>query len=129
MKSLSILAIVVLLIAGAAATLVRAVSAEDPISGTWGNSGKPYLELKHDGKGEITGTVVWYGPGQELRTPIKAGSFDPKTAAFKLEGDGKRPDTGEAATYTIEGKVENDAVSGTYRFGTVSGNFRFTKMS
>jgi hypothetical protein len=54
------------------------------------------------------------------------GSFDAKTGALKLEGDGTRPD-GVAVAYVIEGKIEQDTVTGTFKFGDARGEFTFKK--
>ena len=48
--------------------------------------------------------------------PIKAGTFDSKTGALKLEGEAKRPDTGATGNYVIEGKLEKDTLAGTFTF-------------
>jgi hypothetical protein len=77
----------------------------DPVSGNWGSDGATFLELKFDGKRTVTGTAIWRGGGQTVRTPIKNGTFDVKTRALKLEGEGKRPD-GVSGTYVIEGIID-----------------------
>jgi hypothetical protein len=64
----------------------------DPVSGSWVSDGATFLELKFDGKRTVTGTAIWRGGGQALRTPIKTGTYDAKTRTLRLEGEGKRPD-------------------------------------
>ena len=99
----------------------------DAITGTWGRNGNAYLELKFDGKSTISGTAVWRGDEYVHRAPIKTGTFDPKTGAFKLEGDAKTSD-GDIVAFLIEGTVEKDTVSGTFKLGERSGPFTFTRM-
>lgn len=84
----------------------------DPISGIWGSVGMPYLELKFDGKRTVSGTAIFRRGGQEMRTPITTGTFDPQTRAFRLEGERERPD-GVKAGYIIEGKVDGGTMTGT----------------
>lgn len=111
----------------AAAAAFTEPGVEDPVSGTWGSDGLPYLELKYDGEGVVSGTAIWrHGTDEEHRTPISRGSFDPKTGALRLEGEGRTPE-GVVATFLIEGKIEGDVVSGTYRFGSASGEFAFKR--
>jgi hypothetical protein len=76
----------------------------------------------------VTGTAIWHGDGQAVRTPIKTGTYDLKTRVLKLEGEGKRPD-GVSATYVIEGTVDGNVVSGTLKFGDTTGEFRFTRLA
>lgn len=108
---------------------VLAQEANDPVTGSWGRNGLPYLELKFDGKKTVSGTAIWRAGdgGYEDRAPIKTGTFDPETGALRLEGEAKTPD-GEVRKYLIEGKVDKDTVSGTFKFGERSGEFRFSKL-
>jgi hypothetical protein len=101
--------------------------AMDSVTGRWGREGRTYLELKLEGKSRISGTAIWRMDEYEHRAPIKTGVFEPKTGAFKLEGDAKTPE-GSLVPYVIEGKVEKDTVSGNFRFGERSGQFSFTRM-
>ena len=111
------------------ATAIAQTGAEtkDPVTGKWGSDGFTNLELKFDGKSSVSGLTVWRnGNRYEQRAAIKTGSFDAKTGALKLEGEGTRPD-GVAVAYLIEGKVENDTITGTFKFGTDGGQFTFKK--
>jgi hypothetical protein len=99
----------------------------DPISGKWGSDGATFLELKYDGKRAISGTAIWRAGGQEWQTPIKAGTFDPKTSAFVLEGEGQDP-KGRKGPFRIEGKVEAATIRGTFTFTTEKGDFVFTRL-
>lgn len=99
----------------------------DPVTGTWGSDGLTYLDLKFDGKTRVSGTTIWrQGSRYEYRAAIQAGSFDAKTGALKLEGEGKRPD-GVTVAYVIEGTVEKDTVTGTFKFGDDRGEFTFKR--
>ena len=99
----------------------------DPVTGHWGRDGRPYLELKLDGKNRISGTAIWRADEYEHRAPITTGIFEPKTGELKLEGEAKTPD-GSLVAYVIEGKIDKDTVTGTFRFGDRTGNFSFTRM-
>ena len=123
-RRMVLIACCVLLVAPALAQ-----EAPDPVTGNWGEDGLPFLELKHDGKGVVTGTVVWRhrASGYENRVPIKTGTFDPKTQVVKLEGDAKTPE-GEPVTYLIEGTIDKNTISGTFKMGERNGQFTFTKL-
>jgi hypothetical protein len=100
----------------------------DPLSGTWtgeligqGDSRRMAitLELKFDGKSAVSGTLTGFpNPGD-----VKAGTFDPKTGALKLQlgkvGDG-------AVLLTLEGTVAKGTATGRFE-GEGSGDFKFTK--
>ncbi len=121
-------ALCVLLVAASAAAQSSGGKADDPISGQWGTNGLTFLDLKFDGEKAVTGTVYWRHDSDEQRTDIKSGSFDPKTKAFKLEGEVKRPGDETAVKYIIEGTVEKDTVTGTYNLDKNNGQFTFTKL-
>lgn len=102
--------------------------APDAVSGTWkGNlvpAGAPRarpvtLELKHDGKGTVTGTMT----GMPNPADVKAGTFDPKTGALKLQL-GKVGDP--AVLLVLEGKVSKNEMSGRMS-GDGSGEFQMTR--
>ena len=117
------------LLAAASATAQPRETAGDPVSGTWGQDGKAFLELTFDGKRDVTGTTIWRAPHvEEVRAPIESGSFDSRTATLKIEGHVKRPDSGAVVRYTIEGTVDHETLSGTYVFGDDKGDFQFRKM-
>jgi hypothetical protein len=100
----------------------------DPLSGTWtgeligqGDSRRMAitLELKFDGKSAVSGTLTGFpNPGD-----VKAGTFDPKTGALKLQlgkvGDG-------AVLLTLEGTVAKGTATGRFD-GEGTGDFKFTK--
>jgi hypothetical protein len=98
----------------------------DPVTGTWGANGMPFLELKYDGTTTVTGTAIWRHDQDEQRTAIEAGTFDRQTGALTLSGSAKNR-SGQTVRYVIEGKVQGDTVSGTYRVGEEKGEFTFTR--
>ena len=99
----------------------------DPISGTWtgtlvldeSRTIPVTMELKFDGKSAVTGTVS----GMPNPADVKAGTFDPKTAALKLQV-GKKGD--EAVLLVLDGTVVKDTVTGHFT-GEKSGEFKITK--
>ena len=125
---------VVLLVALACATPLTAqrrggtAKAPDAVTGTWKGQLTPdgaprsrsvTLELKHDGKGKVTGTMS----GMPNPADVKAGTFDAKTGALKLQL-GKQ---GEAAVLLVlEGTVTKNAARGRMS-GEDSGEFSLTK--
>jgi hypothetical protein len=111
-----------------AATIAQTgAETKDPVTGKWGSDGRTNLDLKFDGKSTVSGTTIWReGSKNEYRASIKTGSFDAKTGALKLEGEGKGPDGGVAA-YVIEGKIEKDTFIGTFKFGASGGEFAFRR--
>ena len=124
LRTLSVVCCVLLLRVSA----VAQSAAADPVSGRWGIDGATALELKFDGKDAVSGTAIWRGNGQERRSPIKTGTFNVKTAALKLEGEGTRPD-GVTARYVIEGRVDGETIAGTFTFGDGKGTFTFTRQA
>jgi hypothetical protein len=99
----------------------------DSVSGSWVSDGATFLELKFDGKRTVTGTAIWRGRGQALRTPIKNGTYDARTRTLRLEGEGTRPD-GAGGTFVIEGTINGNVVSGTFKFADSGGDFKFTRV-
>jgi hypothetical protein len=107
---------------------VQAQTAGDPLTGSWGHDGVPMLELKLDGKSDVTGTAIWRGDGMELRTPIRTGTFDPAKGAFKLEGEGRTPGMDAPSAFVIEGSVTGESMTGRFTFGDRAGDFTFTRL-
>jgi hypothetical protein len=101
----------------------------DPISGTWTGELAPQgapqpvsvtMQLKFDGKSAVTGTIAGLpNPGD-----VKAGTFDPKTGALKLQL-GKADDP--AVLLILEGTVVNGAVAGKVSGEAGDGEFKLTK--
>jgi hypothetical protein len=100
----------------------------DPITGTWtgalvrqgGSAAIPVtMELKFDGKSAVTGTVS----GLPNPADVKAGSFDPKTGALKLQL-GRQGDS--AVLLVLEGTVVKGTATGRFS-GDESGEFKIAK--
>ena len=113
-----------------ASMLAQARGAQaDPLTGTWTGelnpSGAPRpvaitMELKFDGKSAVTGTFSGLpNPGD-----VKAGTFNPKTGALKLElgktGDGE-------VRLTLEGTVAKGAATGRLSGEAGPGDFKIAK--
>lgn len=107
--------------------IAAAAQPTDPVSGSWVADGATFLELEFDGARMVTGTAIWHGNGQSLRTPITTGTYDAKTRRLRLEGEGKRPD-GVGGTYVIDGTIDGNIVSGKFKFGDDNGEFTFTRV-
>jgi hypothetical protein len=101
----------------------------DPITGTWTGqlnpSGAPRsvavtMELKFDGKKTVTGTFTGLpNPGD-----VKAGTFDPKTGALKLEL-GKKGDN--EVRLVLEGTLVKGVATGRLSGEAGPGEFKITK--
>jgi hypothetical protein len=120
-----------LTILGALLSLVilpAAAQTPDPLSGKWGSDGATFLDLKYDGRGGITGTAIWRGGGKERPAPITNGTFDPKTGALTIEGNGEGPD-GRKGAFRIDGVVTGDVMRGKYTFAGTDGDFAFDRLN
>ncbi|MET0213398.1 MAG: hypothetical protein ABW292_10370 [Vicinamibacterales bacterium] len=99
----------------------------DPITGTWtgalvreGGSPIPVtMELKFDGNSAVSGTVS----GLPNPADVKAGTFDPKTGALKLQL-GKQGDS--AVLLVLDGTVVKGTATGRVS-GDASGEFKIAK--
>ena len=101
----------------------------DPLTGTWTGelnpSGAPRpvtvtMELKFDGKSTVAGTFTGLpNPGD-----VKAGTFNPKTGALKLEL-GKKGDP--EVRLVLEGTVVKGAATGRLSGEAGPGEFKITK--
>ena len=100
----------------------------DPISGTWsgellrGNASDNVpvtMELTFDGKSAVSGTVS----GLPNPADVKAGTFDPKTGALKLQL-GKTSDS--AVLLVLEGTVVKGTATGRFS-GDLTGDFKIVK--
>jgi hypothetical protein len=101
----------------------------DPLTGTWtgelnpSNAPRPVaitMELKFDGKSAVTGTFSGLpSPGD-----VKAGTFNPKTGALKLEL-GKTGDS--EVRLTLEGTVAKGAATGRLSGEAGAGDFKIAK--
>lgn len=104
-------------------------AAVDPISGTWKGDMAPkgeanrhpiVMELKFDGATSVSGTV---SGGDTFE--IKAGTFDPKTGALKLEVSVTRD--GAVSPFVFEGTVVQGTASGRVTGDNQTGDFKVTK--
>ena len=104
-------------------------SAPDPITGTWsgdlvlqeGDQRMPVtLQLKHDGKGAVTGTVAGFpNPGE-----VKKGTFDPKTGAIVLQLG--RTDR-SSVLISLEGTVAKGIATGRMSGENGPGTFKLSR--
>lgn len=120
-----------LTILGALLSLVilpAAAQTPDPISGKWGSDGATMLDLKYDGRGGVTGAAIWRGGGKERPVAIKSGTFDPKTGALIIQGDGEGPE-GRKGPFRVEGVVTGDVMRGKYTFAGTDGEFTFDRLN
>lgn len=120
--------IALLCVLAAFLSLPAAAQAPDAIAGTWGSDGAQMLDLKSDGKGGLAGTVTWRGGGKASVMPIERGTFDPKSNAFTIEGEGEGPD-GRRGAYRIQGVVTGDVIRGRYTFAGTDGDFSFDRLN
>ncbi len=101
----------------------------DPLSGTWTGDWGPSpthrnpvtVELKWDGKA-VTGTV---NPGANS-VALQKATFDPKTGDVHFEADAKGR-RGNDVHYVIDGKVDKDAMSGSWSHDNRNGDFKITR--
>lgn len=99
----------------------------DPLTGVWKGDWGPSptdrndvtLELKWDEK-TLTGTV---NPGPE-GVPIEKASFDPKEMKVRFEATYKPRNR----HYVVEGKVERNAMSGSWNRPGRNGDFKLTRV-
>ena len=103
--------------------------AADPLSGTWTGDWGPSpddrnqvtVELKWDGK-NLTGTV---NPGPNA-VELKNATYKAKTGAVHFEADTKNR-RGNPIHYVIDGKVDNNTMTGTWSHDNRKGDFKITK--
>ncbi len=99
----------------------------DPLSGTWTGDllegeerrASITMELKFDGKSAVSGTFT----GLPKPGDVKAGTFDPKTGALKLQL-GKQGE--DAVLIVLEGNVVKDTATGRIT-GELTGQFKLSK--
>jgi hypothetical protein len=106
-----------------------ALFAADAISGKWSGEWGPNsaernpvsADLKYDGKA-LTGT---FNPGSNPAT-ISNGTFNEKTGAVHLEAEGKGRG-GVAIHYVIDGKLDKNKITGTWKYENGTGDFTINK--
>jgi hypothetical protein len=99
------------------------------LSGIWGQSDLPFLDLTFDGTQNVSGTTYWRAGSWSAQAAIRKGSFDPKTGALRLEGDAPSLDGEGKSHYVIEGRLEQETLRGTYDWGGLKGDFAFTRLA
>lgn len=118
---------------------LHAQNARDPLSGTWTGDWGPTpsdrnhvtVELKWDGKsvtGFVSGSGNVAGPGTAVvsyKIDFKKASYDPKTGSLHLEADAYA--RGYKVHYIIDGPLQNDTLSGTWKHGDRKGNFKLSR--
>jgi hypothetical protein len=127
MKKLYALALVAGLVLAASA--FAQPSGGDVLTGTWVGDWGPSpsdrnqvtVDLKWDGK-MLSGTV---NPGPNA-VPLQKSTYDPKTKAVHFEADAKGH-SGSMVHYRIDGKVDGQAMTGTWNHDTMNGDFKITK--
>ena len=94
-------------------------------TGDWGPSPSDRntvtLELTYDGT-TLTGTV---NPGPNAITLTKA-AYDPATGAVTMEADAQGRG-GATIHYVIEGRLDGNAMTGSWNHDAVMGDFRINK--
>ena len=103
--------------------------AADMITGNWAGEWGPneiershvVAELKYDGK-VITGT---FNPGTNPAT-VSKGTFNEKTGMVHIEAEG-RGRAGARLHYVIDGKLNKDKITGTWKYENGNGDFTITK--
>ena len=66
-----------------------------------------------------------FDPGANA-VEVKNGTFDEKTNAVHLEADAKSR-SGKSVHYMVDGKVDNNTMSGTWNHDNRKGDFKITK--
>jgi hypothetical protein len=125
-----ILMLFCLVVCGAMAPAVAQEKAgKDPISGKWSGDWGPSkfdrnpvtVDFKLAGK-TITGNVNSEGKV----VSIKNGTFDATTNAFHMEADVNGPGD-RIVHFIIDGKLENNMLTGSWNHDTRKGDFKITK--
>ena len=105
------------------------VAGGDPLSGTWVGDWGP----TQDRRTPVTVAISWDGtnlsgtvnPGSEAVT-ITKGSFAPDTGIVMMEASANSSG-GKMVHYTVEGKLAEGAITGTWMDDDKKGDFKITK--
>ena len=117
-------------VAGAGDSAANApVPAADPLTGTWVGDWGPTQERRNP----VTVAINWDGtnlsgtvnPGPEAVT-ITKGSFAPDTGMVTMEASANTSG-GKMIHYTVEGKLAEGAITGTWMDDDKKGDFKITK--
>ena len=111
--------------------VVTVLAQADPVSGTWtgdwgpsaGDRNKVTVDLKWDGKA-LTGNITG-GDNVAKPIPLTKNTFDPKTGAIHLEATASTQRG--SIHYVVDGKVEKNAMSGSWTHDNRKGDFKLTK--
>src|SRR5687768_8071176 len=112
-----------------ASVFAQGKAAADPLSGSWSGDWGPSaahrnpvtVDLKWDGKA-LTG-VVNPGPGA---IQLEKSTFDAKTGAVHMEAKASGRG-GAIAHFVIDGKLENNTMTGSWNHDNRKGDFKITK--
>ena len=104
-------------------------SVADPLTGTWVGDWGP----TQDRRNPVTVAINWDGtnlsgtvnPGPEA-VIITKGSFVPDTGMVMMEASANASG-GKMIHYTVEGKLAEGAITGTWMDGDTKGDFKITK--
>jgi uncharacterized protein (DUF2147 family) len=104
-------------------------SGADPLTGTWVGDWGPTQERRNP----VTVAISWDGtnlsgtvnPGPEAVT-ITKGSFAPDTGIVMMEASANSS-SGKMVHYTVEGKLAEGAITGTWMDDDKKGDFKITK--
>jgi biopolymer transport protein ExbD len=110
----------------------RATPAADPLSGTWTGDWGPNaqdrnqvsVELKYDGKKELTGTVKSINY-QRPDVALTKSTYTAATNAVHMEADATG--RGGAVHYIIDGKLTGTSMAGSWNHDSTKGDFKLTK--
>jgi hypothetical protein len=103
----------------------------DPLSGAWtgdwgpnaGDRNQVSVELKWDGKA-LTGIVR---TANRPEVTLSNSTFDAATRTVRMQAQARNPRTNANITYTIEGKVDGNSMTGSWNHDAVKGDFKLTK--
>jgi hypothetical protein len=124
-RKVSFLAVALLLAGCAARTAGSTASPAGAWSGEYGPDTERHEQIKLELRWEASNLrgVVQAG-FREL--PVTKASFTPETGAITMEFDAQG-NNGQTVHYVIEGKVEGNAMSGTWNHDSQRGDFRLTR--
>jgi hypothetical protein len=81
------------------------------------------VDLKWDGKA-LTGIVR---TANRPEVTLSNSTYDAATRTVKMQAQATNPRTKANVTYTIEGKVDGNSMTGSWNHDAVKGDFKLTK--